>query len=138
MTLHVEITEHPDFVEAVASGTLEMRDAIERFSAILAACSENGIAKALIDYRDLEGVVTPAEETEYARRVREQHHMHVAFGERGLTLAYVGSPLAAVGTGGLGLKLAEEWNIRAAVFTRREDALEWLGVGRVPEAQAGE
>ena len=128
MAINVAMTEHPDYLEVVVSGTYDQQQAVNRFPAVITACRQSGISKVLIDHPDMEGAPPATDEIHHALKVPDQYDVHVAYGGDELVPAYVGSPSGVGPRYGAGLKVAKGRSQRAGVFTNIGNASAWLGV----------
>jgi hypothetical protein len=54
--MKVETHQEDDYLVFFVTGTYDLNEAVEKFPLALTACRQTGISKALIDYRDLEGI----------------------------------------------------------------------------------
>ena len=127
MALNVEFVQHTEYLEIIVTGTYDMEDAIDKFPRVLAACRNTKIAKALIDFRRLGGIVHATEKVLYAWKIEEHYRNHLSTGGQNLQIAYVGqSPL--VSTYEPGVEIVESMGLPFALFEDSRKALEWLGV----------
>ncbi len=127
MTLEIDITRHSDFFEVVVTGTYNLQEAIDKFNYVLMPSSLTGIWKILIDFRKLSGDRSAVEKIIYALEIKERYFEHLATGGPKLQVAYVGSP-SQVSTYQPGLDIARKSDMPFMLFTRIEDAHEWLDV----------
>jgi hypothetical protein len=127
VTLDIEITQKVDHLQVDVSGTYDMREAIDRFPLVIAACRLTGLDKALIDFRQLEGETAAIQKLIYAIEVTEYYQKHLDSGGQPLRIAYLGqAPL--VSTYEPGLDLARQEQLPFTLTTDLDEALSWLGV----------
>jgi hypothetical protein len=125
MTLDVNITQKADHLQVDVSGTYDMREAIDRFPLVIAACRLTGLDKALIDFRQLEGETAAIQKVIYAIEVIEYYQKHLDSGGQPLRIAWL-APL--VSSYEPGLDLARQEQLPFTLTSDLDEALSWLGV----------
>ena len=127
MALNGEFVQHTDYLEIIVTGMYDMEEAIVKFPRVLAACRDAKVAKALIDFRRLEGDEHATEKVMYAWEIEGHYRNHLSTGGQKLQIAYLGqSPL--VSTFEPGVEFAESKGLPFALFEDSRKAIEWLGV----------
>jgi len=128
MSIEQEIIRHKKYIEIIASGEFDLRDAINNIPTVMHSCRLSGLSKVLIDYRKLNGDIFAVEKIIYAQESIDQYKNHLASGGKKLQFAYAGK-IPQVSTYKPGLEAAASEGIKEVFVTDDiDEAYKWLGV----------
>jgi len=119
----VDIQPHPDYLLFVVTGKYNLNVAIDKFALVITACLHNGLYKALIDYRQLEGESFASLDVLYAHHAAEMVQKHRATGGTPIKIAFLGKrekPWT------FGQEIAKQQGIEVLITQDFPEAVAWL------------
>ncbi|MCK5077066.1 MAG: hypothetical protein KAR38_11855 [Calditrichia bacterium] len=125
MALDINIIQHNDYLEIVVTGSYDMNDTIDKFSHVLDICRHTGLAKVLIDFRELQGQGSGTEKSLYAFGIEDLYLKYLNSGGHELKVAYVSLVVSSYEPG---VEIAKETELPFKLFDKQKDAFEWLNV----------
>jgi len=121
--LNVDFQQEPDHLVFMVRGSYDLTEAVERFPMVIAACRQIGLARALVDYRDLGGEIGAAQEIIYAQAAVDFYKQHLSTGGRPLRIAFIGREPKPWKDGE---EIAKDYGLDVLVTTDYDEALDWL------------
>ena len=125
MAVDVEKIQHSDYLEFVVTGSYDLNDAIDKFLYVLEACSQTGLNKVLMDYRELQQEDSATIKSLYSYGIENHYTKYLESGGHEIQFAYVG-PIVMTWEPGMEIAERSKWPFK--LFDNLNDALEWLGV----------
>lgn len=125
MTIEINFTQQKGYLEVFVSGIFDLGEAIDKFPDVLSMCILGNVSKALIDCRKLDGDLAALEKIIYAFGVQSHYLSHLSTGGAPLKVAYVTKIVSIYEPG---VQIAKDSELPFDLFSKIEDAFEWLEV----------
>jgi hypothetical protein len=127
MPLSIDFVECEEHTEMIVSGSYELHDAVSKFALAISKCEMTGKSLVLVDSRAMTGRPMATEQIIYAHGIIEQYQQHLEKGGQPLRIAFLRDSSRPIDYEP-GLEISRQNRIPFELFTKRQDALSWLGV----------
>ena len=121
--LKMTVERKAAYIEFIATGTYDLTSAIEYFPLVITTCRQANMPKALIDYRELNGLSASAHEVPYSHAIGEFHKQQLSSGGKALKVAFVGNEVTPWK---IGEEIGQHYGMEALVTNDYAEAVAWL------------
>jgi len=118
-----DYTLHDDYLELIVSGQYHYDSAIENLASLLDKAHGAGVQRALVDYRELEGIDGGVEKVLYSLKAEETYKSYRKAGGLPLRIAYLARSMDYEPGAEIGRRIPD---LEFELFSDRDEAMRWL------------